>query len=199
PFTEWGPILEKIRRTDPDLAFNTDFAVGDLAAFQNQFVENPTNTLSFGQFGPGLPEYYELTGKNSTGVLWATVKGLLRDKIGSDFAQRFNTRWKAKPGLTTEAIVYDSMNIYFDAVSRANGPEDRRKVCDEIRNIVWRGVCGPSTFNNNRQTTPSYPTEEKDPSLGTPHLYIQLRDGKQEILSPSTYATSKFELPAWFS
>ncbi|MGH7966718.1 MAG: ABC transporter substrate-binding protein [Candidatus Binatia bacterium] len=199
PFTEWGPILENIRRTDPDLIFNTDFDVGDIAAFQIQFVQNPTNSLMYQQFAPSLPEYYELTGDRSTGVIYATLKGVLRDEIGRAFIERFTNRWDVAPGAGTAGIVHDSMWMYFEAVARAQGPEDRRRVAEELRGMIWRGVCGASTFNPENQTTPEYPTEEPDLSLGTPHLYIQLRDGQHEILSPETYATTQFEPPPWFA
>lgn len=199
PFTEWGPILERIRRIDPDLVFNTDYVVGDIAAFQNQFFDNPTQALMYQQFAPSLPEYRELTGDRSNGVMYATLKGVLPDDFADAFRQRSEERWDVAPGAGTAGIVYDTVYVYADAVRRANGSTDAREVSEKLKETRYRGVCGAHAFRPGYQDTPSYPTEEPDLSLGLPHLYIQIREGNEhEILSPSTYATTEFEPPSWF-
>ena len=51
PTTEWGPVLAKVRQIDPAAIANTHFFAGDIAQCQLQFVENPTNSLFYYQYG----------------------------------------------------------------------------------------------------------------------------------------------------
>jgi branched-chain amino acid transport system substrate-binding protein len=198
PFTEWEPILGDIRRSNPDVIFNTDYAVGDVAAFQNQFMQNPTKSLMYQQFVPSTPEYLKLTGERSNGVIWATVQGLLEDDLGTAFAERYEKRWGDPPGGSTGPAIYDSIFIYADAVRRAGGPDDRKRVADEFRKTIYRGTTGSHSYDQKSNVTLSYPSETSDPSLGMPHLYYQIRDGRHRAMSPLPYSDAKFELPPWF-
>jgi len=198
PFTEWGPILAKIRQADPDVIFNTDDVVGDVAAFQNQFAQNPTKSLMYQQYAPSVPEYLTLTGAKSTGVIWATVQGLLKDDVANAFSARYQKRWNAAPGGSTAPAIYDSTYIYANAVLQAGGPENRRKVADNIRKMIYRGATGAHSFLPTDNHVPAYPTEQPDPGLGMPHLYYQIRGGKHQAISPAPYIDAEFELPPWF-
>jgi branched-chain amino acid transport system substrate-binding protein len=208
PFTQWGPILQKIRDTNPDVIFNAGLNVGDIAAFQNQFMASPTKSLMYQQYVPSIPEYLELTGRKSEGVIWATVQGLLDDNPvgngadgfeapGAAFTRRFTKRWGESPGGSTAPAIYDSFHIYANAVREAGGPEDRRRVADRIRSTVYRGATGAHSFDPANNCARSYPTEVSDPSLGMPHVYYQVRDGAHIAISPEPYVTGEFRPPPW--
>ncbi|RUZ70626.1 amino acid ABC transporter substrate-binding protein, partial [Mesorhizobium sp. M7A.F.Ca.US.003.02.2.1] len=68
--TDWRSILAKVRENVPDVVINTDYLPGNSASFLNQFLEQPTKSLVFLQYAPSVPEFVELTGKKSDGVIY---------------------------------------------------------------------------------------------------------------------------------
>ena len=200
PTTEWGGILAKVRQANPDLVFTTDYVVGDLAALQNQFMQNPTKSIMYGQWAPSLNEYITLTKENSTGVIYQELIGVLNDQIAADFLDRFRKAAPdVDPGGSTSGIMYDAVYLYANAVLWAGGPEDRKKVAHYIRQNIHRGVCGSYRFRPDYQDIQAYPETEDDASLGLPHLWVQIWEGKRNIISPKPYAKTAFRLPPWFS
>ena len=199
PFTQWGGILAKIRQVNPDMIFTTDYMVGDLAAFQNQFMQNPTKSVMYGQWAPSLTEYITLTKENSTGVIYGSLVGVLNDKIADDFLARFKKRSSVDPGGSTAGVMYDAVYLYANAVLWAGGTEDRKKIAQFIRSNIHRGVCGAYAFRPGYQDLPAYPDMEPDSSLGLPHVWEQIWEGKRNIIAPEPYAKTPFQLPPWFA
>ena len=200
PFTEWGGILAKIRQANPDMIFTTDYQVGDLAAFQNQFMQNPTKSVMYGQWAPSLNEYINLTKENSTGVIYGDLVGILNDEIAQGFYERFKKAAPdVDPGGSTSGTMYDAVYLYANAVLWAGGPEDRKKVAHYLRTNIYRGVCGAYKFRPDYQDLPAYPDMVDDSSIGLPHLWAQIWEGKRNIIAPQPYAKTPFRLPPWFS
>ena len=75
--TDWRSILAKVRENVPDVVINTDYLPGNSASFLNQFLEQPTKSLVFLQYAPSVPEFVELTGKKSDGVIYNLLGGAL--------------------------------------------------------------------------------------------------------------------------
>ena len=75
--TDWRSILAKVRENVPDVVINTDYLPGNSASFLNQFLEQPTKSLVFLQYAPSVPEFVELTGKKSNGVIYNLLGGAL--------------------------------------------------------------------------------------------------------------------------
>jgi branched-chain amino acid transport system substrate-binding protein len=199
PLTEWGGILAKIRDVNPDLIFTTDYMVGDLAALQNQFMQNPTNSVMYGQWAPSLTEYMTLTKGNSTGVIYQALINVLNDGIAKSFLDRFRARTKVDPGGSTAGVMYDAVYLFANAVLWAGDPQDRKKVARFMRENIHRGVCGSYTFRAGYQDVPAYPDMVPDSSLGLPHVWEQIWEGKRNMISPAPYATTSFRVPPWFS
>ena len=77
-------ILAKVNETKPDLVINTDYIPGNSALFLKQFLEAPTDSLVFLQYAPSVPEFVELTGERSNGVIYNLIGGPLDKRIGLD-------------------------------------------------------------------------------------------------------------------
>ena len=80
PFGEvhdWRAIISKIRKDPPDLIVNTDYQPANEATFVDQFMERPTNSLLFLQYGPSVPEFVELTADRSTGIIYNLLGGAI--------------------------------------------------------------------------------------------------------------------------
>ena len=79
----------------------------------------------------------------------------------------------------------------------AGGVSDRKAVCKAILESKHNGVCGAYRFDPADQTAIPYPDVAKTPDDGLPHLFFQIQDGKQVLMSPDPFTTGKFQLPGW--
>jgi branched-chain amino acid transport system substrate-binding protein len=197
PVSDWGSVLSKIRDTQPAIIVNTNYTPSDLATFTKGIVEDPPPALLYEQYGPSIPEYLELAGSAANGVIWSTVIGVLPDEIGNGFRQRYQDRFGEPPGFSNAGSEYDMVNIYLRAVAMAGGPQDRRKVADNIAAMIYRGVCGTYRFMPDDLTVPPYPAEFNDPSVAMPHLYFQIQDEAHRVIGPAPYIEAEFQLPPW--
>ena len=74
--TDWRGLLAKIRENPPDIVIDTN-SVAEQCGVSNQFMEDPTDSLVFLQYGPSVPEFIQLTEENSTGVLYNFLGGAI--------------------------------------------------------------------------------------------------------------------------
>ena len=58
---DWRAFLAKVRQDPPDLVVNTDWVPANASTFITQFLEDPTDSLVFIQYGPSVPEFLDLT------------------------------------------------------------------------------------------------------------------------------------------
>jgi branched-chain amino acid transport system substrate-binding protein len=200
PQNEWGSVLTRIRKSDPDVVFQSDYFVGDEASFIKQFAQAPTRSLVYQQYAPSVPEYLKLAGKDADGVLWATTTGTLTDDdLGKRFVQLYRDAYDAEPGLANAGNQFDGVKLWAAAAGVASDPLDFDEVGDNIRNMVVRGVNGAYKLGPDQQTNMPYPAYTKDPSLGEPLLTFQIQDGEQVRIGPDPYAKGEFQLPKWMA
>ncbi|MBX6369518.1 MAG: ABC transporter substrate-binding protein [Rhodospirillales bacterium] len=200
PQADWGPVLVKIRKNPPGIIFFSDYTAGDEASFIKQFHQAPTKSLVYQQYAPSVPEYLKLAGKAADGVLWSTVIGsITTDEIGKKFVADYTAKFKQAPGLSNAGAQYDLVRLWAQAAALAGDPYDYAAVNKNVQQLIFRGVSGAFRFMPGDLAAYAYPDQVKDPSIGMPHLTFQIQNGKQELISPSPYATAKFTLPPWFA
>lgn len=206
PITEWGPTLQKLRSDPPAAIAVTHWAPQDLAQFMIQFVSNPTNSLVYLQYGPSLAAFREIGRDKTNGAIYSTVIGALQDQIGQDFINRYKKRFGPSSSPLIGSQVYDSAHYYAVAAALAGGSGEpgnhaqNRRVADQLRRIIYRGVNGTTRFFPEQAAIP-YPSQTNDPSLGMPHQFLQIQDYTKEpaTIAPSPYETAKFVLPPWMT
>ena len=112
--TDWRGLLAKVRENPPDIVINTDSAPPNNAAFLNQFMEDPTDSLVFLQYGPSVPEFIELTEENSTGVLYNLLGGAI-DSLPEteEIRDKYEERYGASGGYFAVAA-YNEVQLYAD-------------------------------------------------------------------------------------
>jgi branched-chain amino acid transport system substrate-binding protein len=199
PVSEWGPVLARIRRDPPDIIFNTDVSVPDIAAFVKQFASNPTNSLVYGQYGPSQPQFKQLAGRAADGVIWSSMTSLLPDTIGNAYRKHWQDKYSSDPGLSASGFAYDMTMLYLRQVGMAGGPENRREIAERLRADRWRGLNGTYNFSSELRTVTGFPDSTTDPSLGLPHCYLQIQDGEDKFIAPSPFTNAEFKTPPWFS
>jgi branched-chain amino acid transport system substrate-binding protein len=194
---DWGPLLSRVRSSRPGMLFTTDYNPADDAAMAKEWAQNPVpGTLVYQQYGPSVPEYLDLAGDAANGMIWATVLGLLPDKVGNDFRERYQAKYNKQPGWANAGGCFDSVMVWANAVAMAGDWKDYRRVAKETEKLVHRGTTGGISFVSHAGL--AYPGQTKDPSLGQAHIIAQLQNGEQVVISPEPYTTGEFQPPPWF-
>lgn len=194
---DWGALLSKVRDNPPSVLFTTDYNPADDAAMAKQFADNPIPCLIYQQYGPSVPEFLDLAGDAANGVIWATVLGLLPDPIGNDFRKRFEAKFGKAPGWANAGGVYDTTWVWAKSVALAGDAKNYKKVAKMTESLIHRGTTGSISFVNHAGL--AYPDQTKDPSIGQPHIIVQLQEGQHKVISPEPYTSGEFQLPPWFA
>lgn len=205
PRSDWRDVIEEARAGAPAVIANTHFYASDLASFQRQFMERPTNSLVYLQYGAMHQSFVELAQEKAVGVIVSAVTGLLRDEIGRGFAQRYMARFGHGSTPQVGCQCYNALRHYSIAAAVAGGSagpgdvEQNRKVAAALLNIPYRGVAGMIRYHQRWQTAMAYPDQMHDPSLAMPHLFYQVQDyaGELALIAPEPYNVDRFVLPPW--
>ena len=192
---DWGPTLSRVKQAKPTVLFTSDFSPADDAAMAKAWVATPTRTLVYQQYGPSVPEYLTLAGNAANGIVWATVLGLLPDKIGNDFRSRYAAKFGAQPGWANAGGCYDEVMVWAAGVAAAGNPKDYKAVAKATESVIWRGTTGAISFENH--TGRQFPAQTADASLGQPHIIVQIQNGVQKVVSPTPFTSGTFVLPPW--
>lgn len=197
PFGEvgdWRAILAKVKEANPDLVINTDYLPGNSAQFLNQFLDSPTNSLVFLQYAPSVPEFIELTGENSTGVLYNLINAPL-DSPGWPRGQELMRAYEAKYGMTSGAYgvgLYEMTNMYFEALEEVGDPTDHKAIGEAIGRIKRPTAAGNLEFDPATHVA----VQSND---HIPVSFWQIWDGKRVLIEPDKFKNGSFQLPPWMT
>lgn len=194
---DWGPMLSQVRDNPPAVLFTVTYNPADNAAMANQLAENPLPSLVYQQYGPSVPEYLELTGANSNGIIWGTVLGFLPDEIGLDWVKAYEAKFGTTPGYANAPGGYDGVWVWAMAAALAGDAKDHKKVAQMTEKNIYRGVTGGLSFVNHAGVC--YPWQKNDPSLGQSHTIYQIQDGKQVLVFPPPYNNGDYQTPPWLA
>jgi len=195
-FTEFAPILAKIRRYKPAIILYTDHTSANAASFLMDFLQDPTPSLVYLQATPSYPDFRKLVQGKQAGVAW-TYSDPLSGPKGPAFSAKFEKRWGKKPapyGVTN----YDIMMCAAKALRMAKNPFDRVEVNNILNasNFYYDGIAGKYEFNelHMAKTGPGrinlITKQEYLDTNGQIASHLLLRDGKID--------TSDFSLPPWY-
>lgn len=190
--TDWRSILTKVRADVPDVVINTDYLPGNSASFLNQFMEQPTKSLMFLQYAPSVPEFVELTKKNSDGVIYNLLGGPLttpKNPRAAEVADKFKAKYGAESG-TYGVALYETVYLYLDALKKAGDASDHEAVMKAIGETDKQTAQGRVKFD---QAT--HLALQGDDYI--PITFLQIWDGKRVLISPTQYATGEFKTQPW--
>ena len=194
PFGEindWRAFFAKVRQDPPDLIVNTDYLPNNAATFITQFLEDPTNSLVFIQYAPSVPEFLELTGEKSTGVIYNLIYGFVnttKHARSVEVMEKYKGRWGNLSG--TGISMYEMSMIYFDAVREVGDPTDKAAISKALSATDKDTAGGRIKFDQNTHLA----------IQGADYLplqFYQIRDGNQVLFYPDKYATHEFVRPPW--
>lgn len=186
---DWQATLAKIKQNIPDVIVNTNSTASDSASFTNQFVDSPTDSLLFLQYAPSVPQYRELTGAKSDGVMYNMLGGAIptlasTKAITAEFTSKFGT-----PGYFA-VVAYNQLMLYAYCVKQVGDPTNRLGIGKCFSKLNIETPSGVLRFNQKThvaiQSDTTYPI-----------LFSQIQNGKLNVITPKKYAAAGFETPAW--
>jgi branched-chain amino acid transport system substrate-binding protein len=188
--TDWRGILAKVRQDPPDIVIVTDSAPPNNAAFLNQFMENPTDSLVFLQYGPSVPEFIELTAENSTGVLYNLLGGAI-DSLPEtqEIRQKFEEKYGYNGGYFA-VVAYNQVELYAECLEQVGDATDRLAIGECLGNLELMTPSGNLKFDP--ETHLAVQGEEFYPIL-----FYQIWEGERYIVWPDQYASAEFRVPPW--
>lgn len=207
PTSEWGPTLAKLRADPPGLIAMTHFFPQDQGQFMLQFMDNPTNSLIYMQYGASLTVFRDMIGEASVGVTYSTSLGVLEDDIGTAFSEAYFEAYGDLATPFSGAQTYTALYLYAVAAALAGGagvayePEQNRKIADRLGSLIYRSVFGSIRFDPATHSAFSYPSQSTDPSIATPLCYFQIQDKTRPgfLIAPKPYGKTAFILPTWMT
>ena len=207
PVDDWGPALVRAREADPAIIAATHGFPTDQTGLVTGFAENPTNSLVYVQYALQQRAFLDIVKETGQGVFCSTTIGTLQDEIGNAFSKKIRDRWGQDMTPMVGGQVYDSYFLWAIAACRAGGTgvpydgiEQNKKVCDIMRESIYRGVVGTIKFMWGQAAQP-YPAETPDPSLGMPTIMMQCQDWTKDVVfvGPDLYATADWMTPPWLT
>jgi len=188
--TDWRGLLAKIRENEPDIVIVTDSAPPNNAAFMNQFMENPPNSLLFLQYGPSVQEFLELTGDNSTGLIYNNLGAAIDSKSEViEIRDRYEEMYGHRGGYFT-VIAYDQVMIYATCLEAVGDPADRTGIGECLGSLEMETLAGFLTFDQETHLAIQGPEYY-------PIQFYQIWEGERIQIEPDKYATGEFQVPPW--
>ncbi len=192
PVSDWRPILAKVRESAPEVIINADYIPSNAALFTNQFRENETDSVVFLQYAPLVPEFLQLTGEKSEGILYNAIGATLNVDAhprGKEATEKYVAEYGKVPGPYGTGL-YEQVSIYFDALETVGDPTDREAIGKAIGAIKRPVVSGMLEF---------------DPKTHVAHVgndfipvtFFQIQDGAGVMIGPDAFKSGDFVKPAW--
>jgi branched-chain amino acid transport system substrate-binding protein len=188
--TDWRGILAKIRENEPDIVIVTDSAPPNNAAFMNQFMENPPNSLLFLQYGPSVQEFLDLTGDNSTGLIYNNLGAAIDSMEEVEAIRvRYEELYGHRGGYFT-VIAYDQVMIYASCLEEVGDAADRLAIGECIGSLETDTLAGHLVFD--QETHLALQGDEYYPMQ-----FYQIWNGERIQLEPEHFSTGEFQVPPW--
>ncbi len=189
----WGPILTKIRAHKPALVFLSIYSPESIAAFADQYLQNPTNSLVDLGYALSIPSFMGIASKYAGGFTGyaalaippsVTAEGRALEKRYKKMFKRDSMPFSVVP------CVYDGVMAWAAAVKRVGKVDDYRAVAKALKKYPFKGIGGTYDFNNPLQVA-----KAGDHLL--PVNLFQAQDGKLTLRNLGSYRMSEFKLPPW--
>ena len=190
--SDWRAIIAKIRSANPDFIINTDYRVSNEATFMSQFLQTPTNSQIYLEYGPSIPEFLNLTKDQSTGVLYALSGGAVESKPRTkEIREKFRQRWGVETGVYG-IFLYEEVYLYAETLAKVGDPADKRAIADAIGSVDKEIAMGRLRFDPATHLALNGENEQ-------PFQIYQIWEGERVEVYPPSLATGELRLPPWFN
>lgn len=190
--TDWRTQLARIREAKPGVIVVTESSPPSDAAFFNQFIEQPTDSVVFLQYGPSVPEFSKLTHGKSTGVLYNLVGAAIGSRLDTkEITAKYNKRFGV--GGYFSVAGYNDVYLYALCIHKGVDPSQRLAIGRCFGSLDVDTPAGRMVFDQMTHLA-------KGGDAYLPTLFYQLNDkGEGEIVSPPNVAETSFKQPYWMT
>lgn len=149
-YTEYEPILSKIRQEVPSIILYTDHTAANAATFFTSFLQDPTPSLVFLQATPSYAEFKSIMLGTQDGVIWSYASSLVGDGAEA-YIERYAQRWGSNPN-PYGGLLYDCVYVLADAMAKSGDPFDKEAVSSVLSdpNYSFDGMIGKYQFDQDR-------------------------------------------------
>ena len=189
----WGPILTKIRAQDPALVFLSIYSPESIAAFADQFLQNPTNSLVDLGYAVSIPSFMEIASKYGDGFTGYAALAIPPEATpqGQALEARYKKMFKTDSmPFSVVPCVYDGVMAWAAAVEKVGNVKDYKAVSTTMKTNRHKGIGGVYDFNNPRQAA-----RAGDDLL--PVNLFQAENGKLVLRNLGSKTISPYQLPPW--
>lgn len=194
-FTEFAPILSKIKQFKPSVILYTDHTSANAASFLLDFIKDPTASLVYLQATPSYPDFQKIMEGRQEGVLWTYGEHL---PPGSEsYVEKFQKRWGKKPD-PYGVYNHDVMMVGAEAMKLSGNPFDRDAINKVLlsKDFSYKGIGGKYEFDLNAHQTKYGPgfiqfVTKQDWGGKTTPL-------KSTVVFPLEHKNGEFKLPPWY-
>ena len=183
--SDWGPTIQELHKVGAGVIMVNHAIASDLAAFAKQFAANPVpGALVYLQYAPSQPEFLTLAGPAAEGFIWGSLAGVLADKKGMAFRDKYRAEYLAKGGVMGMAYTgngYDVVNMMAQIWSTTDA-DNFDAVSAQLRKTKYRGVNGMYNFTSPKQSVKAYPEETANLEDGMPQQFVQIQNGQNRII-----------------
>lgn len=190
-YTEFAPILSKIREEEPAIIIYTDHTAANAATFLTSFLQDPTKSLVFLQATPSYPEFKEIMDGKQDGVIWNYAASLLGEK-GVAFREKYEARWGELPN-PYGGFVYDAMMVMADAMEKSGDPFDKEKVNAILLDADFSYEGNIGTYRFDSETNLAISGMD-----GIPFATYQVWNAENIVVRPDALSQDTFRLPPWY-
>lgn len=188
---QWPGILSKIRDAKPSLVHIEVLDTGLTNTFLQQYRDNPVKgALVNAGYAASIPAFGEVISKGSVdGVLGMTLSSQLPGPEGDAFVKKWQAAYKEAPPWSLAAQLYDEVNMWAAAVTKAGSASDHPAVVKALKEITYKGYTGTLKFND-RFMIPAGETTQ-------PSFLFQVQDKTLKPIMIGAKKVADFIEPTW--
>lgn len=190
-FTEYEPILAKIRKEVPSIILYTDHTATNAATFLTSFLQDPTPSLVFLQATPSYAEFREIMNGKQDGVFWDYASSLVGPNA-EEYISKYTKRWGTAPN-PYGGYLYDCVYMIADSMTKAGDPFDKEKVNNVLNDpgYSFDGIIGKYQFDKNHLAISG--------DKNIPFCIFQEENAKHRVISPTFLVKDDgFRIPHWY-
>lgn len=187
---DWRPFLNKVRKNPPAVILNADYQTSNAVKFTEQFLEKPTDSLIFIQYAPSVPEYVELAGKKSEGIMTTMISGPLEASPRTPMIKKAYEKEFGKVSGSYGLFLYEAIGLYVDAVKKVGDPSKRLEIAKAIGQTDKKIAQGRIVFDPKTKIA-------KSGNDFMPTVVYQLQNGKPLVFAPKQWKEVDFKTPPW--
>lgn len=187
--TDFYPQLTKYKAMDPGIMATVFTPLASGVAFSKQFHEVGMKCSHMAIYFPLRPEYIPQAGKAAEYLLWTPLLvDPVHNPLHKEFEAKIMKRWKVT--LTGDhASGFDGINNALDSINRA-GSLKPKVIVEALSKLNLKGIQGRYVFDQKTHAI-------KDGEDFIPVPAVQIQEGKNYIVWPSSLAFGTYKVPPW--